>query len=164
MGHNISAIIGENNVNKEKIKELGLAAAFESNYVIIILDFDAMIELEETLNKSSDSESINLSWDCKLTKFIAKEIGLEKFALIQTDYFGGIGEQYASYFEDERKILSEVGINEALKSLGVKTKDNQDEFDALNLGEYRESEYYYWDIGNWAEKKENMIAGRILNK
>lgn len=154
MGNNISAIIGENNVNEEKIKELGLAAAFESNYVIIILDFDAMIELEETLNKSSDSKSINLSWDCELTKFIANEIGLEKFALIQTDYFGGIGEQYVSYFENERKILSEVGVNEALKSLGVKTKDNQDEFDALNLGEYRESEYYYWGNGNWAEKKK----------
>lgn len=162
MGHNISAIIGDKNVDKEKIKEFGLAAAFEDNYAIIIFDFYAMIELGEILSKSSESESENLEWDCELTKFIAKEIGFDKFALIQTDYFGGFGEQYASFFENGQKLLNEVSINEALKKLGVERKGNQDEFDSLNLGEYRNSEYYYWDSGNWAEKKENMIAGRIL--
>lgn len=162
MGHHISAIIGEKNINIDKLKEFVLAAAFEDNFVIILLDLYSMIELEEIYNKSTKSESKNLEWDCELTQFLAKKIGLEKFVLIKTDYFGGIGEQYATYYENGLKILTEVSINETLQKLGVERKNNLDEFDSLHLDDYRDSEYYYWENGNWADQKENMIAGRIL--
>ncbi|WP_405570475.1 hypothetical protein [Winogradskyella sp. Asnod2-B02-A] len=163
MGHHISAIIGKDTIDKEKIKEFGLAVAFENGYAIVLLDFYAMCELAELLDKSTDSDSENIDWDCKLTYFIAKEIGLENFALIQTDYFAGIGDQYASYFEKSIKIINEVSINEVLNRLGVEKKNELDEFDTINLTEYRNTEFYYKKNNNWADKRDNMIAGRILN-
>ncbi|WP_196884895.1 hypothetical protein [Aureivirga sp. CE67] len=162
MGHHISAIIGDKNVNKEKIKEYGLAAAFENEYVIVIFELEAMCQLAEILDLSIKEKSEHLDWDCDLTMFLAKEIGMKKFALIQTDYFGGFGEQYAAYFENGEKVLHNVTINEALKELGVRRSEELDEFDTINLGEYRHAEYYYWDDGNFADKKENMIPGRVI--
>lgn len=164
MGHRISAIIGDNQVNRDKIKEFGLAAAFEDSFVIVILDLYAMCELSEILNKSTDSYSEHPDWDCELTHFMAKEIGLKQFVLIETDYFGGIGEQFASYYDNGKKVLHEVRINEALAYLGVQPKADLDAFDTLNLSEYRNSEYYYWEQDNRAAGKENMIAGRVLNR
>lgn len=163
MGHHISAIIGKDKVDIEKIKELGLATAFESGYVIILFDLYSMCKLGEILNKSTDSNSENIEWNCELTHFLAKQIGLRKFALIETDYFAGIGDQYATYFNNGVKVLNDVSINEALRELGVEKKNNLDEFATINLGKYRNSQYFYWETNNPADKYENMIAGRILN-
>ena len=162
MGHQISAIIGKDRINIEKAKEYGLAVAFENGFAIVILDFYAMCELGEILDKSIDSDSENIDWDCELTHFLAKEIGLENFALIQTDYFAGFGEQYASYFKNNIKILNEININYALSVLGVEKKNELDEFDTINLNEYRNTEVYYEKNNNGADKRDNMIAGKIL--
>lgn len=163
MGHHISAIIGTDKIDKEKVKEFGLAVAFENGYAIVLLDFYAMCELGEVLGKSIDSNSENIEWDCELTHFIAKEIGLDNFALIQTDYFAGLGRQYASYFNHGIQTLNDVSINKALNELGVERKNDLDEFDTINLTEYRSTEFYYQKNNNWAEQRENMIPGRILN-
>ncbi len=162
MGHNICAIIGQKNIKIDKIKEFALATAFENEFAIVILDFDAMLYLGSKLSLNMDSESENIEWACELSFFISKEIGMQKYAIIQTDYFGGMGDQCASLYEDGKIVVKEKSINEILKKLGVINKEGLNEFDTLNLSEYRNSEYYYWDEHNWAEKKDNMIAGKIL--
>lgn len=63
-------------------------------------------------------------------------------AYIATDYFGGTGSQAATVFANGNIILppqwAEIGIiNQALKLIGVISNKNIDEFDALNLGQYR---------------------------
>ena len=164
MGHNICAIIGKNSISKDKIMEFGLAAAFEKEFAIIILDFDIVWELKSKYDLSVDSTSDYIEWDCELSHFIAREIGMEKYGIIQTDYFGGIGEQCASLYIEGIISISEKSINTILTELGVKCEGGLDEFDSINLGEYRQSEYYYWKDHNWADRKENMIAGQLSNQ
>ena len=95
MGHNICAIIGKKPINEDNLKKYGLALAYEENFAIIILDQDSIWYWSEKLNFSIESQSENIEWACELIFHFAKEIGLKKYAIIQTDYFGGIGSQCA---------------------------------------------------------------------
>lgn len=162
MGHHVSAIIGKKDkTNIEAIKNYQLAAAFESDFVIIFLETYSLGYWAEKLDLSIDSESLEIYWACPLVFFLAKEIGFEDYAIIQTDYFAGIGTQSASLYKNGLIVLEEKSINEVLKELGVKKGSSFDEFEAINLDKYRNSERYYYDSGNPAENMPNMIAGRI---
>jgi hypothetical protein len=79
-----------------------------------------------------------------------REWGVDKtIAKVETDYFGGSGNQSAKLFVNNKKVLdysdeyyNEKGymkspINEVLKSLGVIRKEGLDEFDTVGLGKYR---------------------------
>lgn len=67
---------------------------------------------------------------------------------IETDYWGGFGDQNAKLYrdnlifmnEDTRKDPGLNPINQALKMMGVKAKPGMDEFDTVNLGRYRTNE------------------------
>lgn len=67
---------------------------------------------------------------------------------IETDYFGGFGDQSSKLYrdnlilmnEDTRKDPDSNPINQALKMMGVKAKTGMDEFDTINLGRYRTNE------------------------
>lgn len=77
-----------------------------------------------------------------------------KFIKVDTDYFGGFGEQSAVMFEVSttgtykktgyRKVKSfkskHYPINEALVELGVVKNSGMDEFDTIDLGKYRSNE------------------------
>jgi hypothetical protein len=62
-------------------------------------------------------------------------------AAVHTDYFGGVGEQSADFYDG--KIVhsfdsySPRPINTALSKLGVTRSGTEDEFDAIHLGKYR---------------------------
>lgn len=160
MGHNICAIVGKCPIDEDKVKYYHLAVAYEENFAIVILEMDSIFYWSEKLNKSFESESENIDWACELVFFFANELGMETYAIIQTNYFAGIGDQYASLYKNGKPITSETSINDALQELGV-VKGDSDEFDTINLGKYRQSELYYWDTHNQAEGKPNMIAGKI---
>jgi hypothetical protein len=162
MGHHINAIIGKKaETNIDAIKKFQLTAAFEKEYTIIILENDSVCYWADKLDYKIDSESENLHWASPIVFKIAKDIGFVKYAIIRTDYFGGWGDQFASLYENSTCLIKESTINDVLKVLGVTAKAGNDEFDELNLGEYRASEYYYWDENNRADTRANMIAGKI---
>lgn len=161
MGHNICAIIGKKTINEEALKKYQLALAYEGDFAIIILNQDSVWYWADKLNLSIDSESENIDWACELIFHFAKELGVKKYAVIQTDYFGGIGSQCASLYDDGLIITPDKSINDILNLLGVQRIGSKDEFDVINLGKYRNSENYYWNSDNWADRKSNMIAGRI---
>lgn len=65
---------------------------------------------------------------------------------LMTDYFGGVGEQEASYF-DENNVSTNFedntsggAINSALAMLGVEPDGDKDRFDTIGLGRYRSDE------------------------
>jgi hypothetical protein len=71
-----------------------------------------------------------------------KEFGKDKMiAKIETDYFGGAGEQSAVLFDSNKKIYNNeddfTPINEVLKIMGIERKNGQDQFDLVGLGRYR---------------------------
>jgi hypothetical protein len=67
---------------------------------------------------------------------------------IETDYFGGFGEQSAKLFRGKTILMKgdtridpvSNPINEALKMMGVERKSGMDEFDTIGLGRYRTNE------------------------
>ena len=63
-----------------------------------------------------------------------------KFALIQTEYFGGTGSQWACAFNGPQ--CAPGSINDALRALGVIPRKDLDEFDTVGLGEHRHSPEY----------------------
>lgn len=80
---------------------------------------------------------VKLAWDTK-------------FALISTDYFGGVGSQFATVYRNGERVfeVTENGINQALSVIGVTRNKGKDEFDSLDLGEHRDFGVYfekYWD-------------------
>ena len=161
MGHNICALISRKPIDENVIKKFQLAVAFEDEFAIVILEMDSIFYWSRKLNLSFESQNDKIDWACELVYHFANELGMERYAIIQTDYFAGIGEQSASLYKKGNLIIENKSINDVLKELGVKRKHFADEFDTLNLGEYRATEYYYWDNHNFADKKTNMIAGRI---
>ncbi|WP_434424870.1 hypothetical protein [Nannocystis pusilla] len=62
------------------------------------------------------------------------------FALVMTDYFGGVGGQWACVFRGAQRISADdASINDALRALGVTRTADEDEFDVVGLGRHRRS-------------------------
>lgn len=160
MGHNICALISRKPIDENILMKYQLAVAFEDEFAIVILEIDSIFYWSQKLNLSSESLNEKIDWACELVFYFAKVLKMSKYALIQTDYFAGVGTQSASLYENGTLTIENKSIN-VLKEIGVKRTPLADEFDTLNLGKYRATEYYYWDNHNFADKKENMIAGRI---
>lgn len=77
-----------------------------------------------------------------------KEFGINKtIAKIETDYFGGSGNQSAKLFVNNKKVYDKSDeqdylsrpINDVLREMGVKRTSSKDEFDTIGLGNYREN-------------------------
>jgi hypothetical protein len=60
-----------------------------------------------------------------------------RFAVIWTDYFGGVGDQRAATYRGDELIETDGTINGALRGLGVIAASGLDEFDTVGLGDYR---------------------------
>jgi hypothetical protein len=68
-----------------------------------------------------------------------------RVAYIETEYFGGVGAQAATVWEDGKIILgpkqADIGpINDALRLLGITRTETQDEFEVAGLGRHRQTE------------------------
>jgi len=103
-----------------------------------------------------NKESKEIKWtklphDILATTYIpnVREFGRDKtIAKISTDYFGGNGHQEAKLFVNNKKEYdkssefdwTERPINTVLKMMGVSKKDQKDEFDTINLSNYRSNE------------------------
>ena len=64
------------------------------------------------------------------------------FAVIETDYFGGNGDQAAAVYRGGIEVMPPEAarrgpINKALRTAGVLTRVGLDEFDTIGLGEFR---------------------------
>jgi hypothetical protein len=70
-------------------------------------------------------------------------------AYVEAEFFGGDGTQASAIWKDRNLIFGPLvkvsAINEALQRLGVAKGSRHDEFDALELGNYR-------DTNDWASK------------
>ncbi len=76
------------------------------------------------------------------TEFMELFNGNMRFAVCDTDYFGGIGEQSALLVEENGSYVEYDSINDALNVLGVIPPHNyeSDLFDWCGLGTFRSNE------------------------
>ncbi|MFE0772791.1 hypothetical protein [Streptomyces sp. NPDC058861] len=72
---------------------------------------------------------------------LAREVTHERrprFAVIQSEYFGGRGDQWAAAFEGETRLTPDgATINQAWAAPGVRATATMDEFDVIGLGTFR---------------------------
>ena len=72
------------------------------------------------------------------------------FTIIVTDYFGGIGSQWARLYSGHDLIEKQINsISEALRFLGVIAKPGLDEFDTVGLDKIRSLPDYLEKYGDW---------------
>lgn len=77
-----------------------------------------------------------------LMKMISKEQDVD-YAIIQTAYVGGMGDQYANLYRNDQNVDPTIDtINAALEKLGVQKRGDDDEFDTIGLGKYRRNPDY----------------------
>jgi hypothetical protein len=149
--HAIEAIVAKAPINDEIAKEYDLSVFLHAGYAIIALDEDHAAFWAEKLKLESETRADN-GLDRPIIRFFARELGLNRYAVIVTAYAGGIGTQYAAVYEDERALMPETegGINAALRLIGVEAAGKNDEFDTISLGRYRSFHRYYEEY--WRDK------------
>ena len=158
MAHDIDLLIGRMPINIDKVKEFGLAVAFENNFAIVFLDNSHLWHWSQKLNLKDFSENENLNLGGELVHFFAKEIGLDEYiiAYLCFDFYGVLYKNSV--------VIDEGEIDSVLKKLGVEHTSHRSAFHQLNLDDYRTAEIYYWkgDL-DWVKysKNKNIIAGKI---
>jgi len=143
MGHAISAIVGKDPGSLEGNDTRGL------RLVSLPQGFCLVPVTAELVDAWAGSEPAELDdghrpgLDCTVVREVAHHVfGRARFAVVETDYFGGSGDQAAVVYENGSVIMepevAEVGpINRALRLIGVHAGRAHDEFDALGLAQFR---------------------------
>ncbi len=130
MTHHISGFIGPEEHLKTHTKDLPNA-----KIITLAQGFAFMPLGEELYNDISPRISR------KPMVWIANRLKSVPIAWVETDYFGGFGEQSAILWKDgmKRRYRKRFGhpIDDALKELGVICEGDMDEFDTLGLGKHR---------------------------
>lgn len=148
MGHCISAIILKGKFDDEIAKAFDLLG--------VNLDFDLTLFPVDHYYSACWSKMLNISgqlpgkmphqsmlmFPCPLViaSLMSQITRSEKplYAVIETNYFGGVGEQWALVYRGSCLASDTITqINSALKYLGVKCQEGSDEFDTIGLGNYR---------------------------
>lgn len=130
MGHAIHALVLPRDEARSLIAQHPEFRAFAlpQNFAIVPLNAELVDALVDRMRVAIDEVMRILS-------------SARTFAQIETDYFGGTGEQRAAFWRDGQATFSTEwregdAINEALRMLGVETTGS-DEFDALGLVRFR---------------------------
>ncbi|MBA2544105.1 MAG: hypothetical protein H0V17_30960 [Deltaproteobacteria bacterium] len=146
MGHNITALAIATTYDREVAASYGLVERLASGSLFVFAidhywsaywqakrgGIDGMLAVDPSLPGIFPTEGVIRTCARELTRLIAP-----KFAVIQTEYFGGSGEQWAALFEGERTLLFNTSVNEALRALGVMRSEGFDEWDTIGLADYR---------------------------
>lgn len=147
MGHHISAIICKPSADIERILGFDLQIIPTGDFVIIPMDASHSDDWSERLELGFSDGRSKVILDGPFAHLVATIAAEGDYALIETDYVAGTGNQVAAVYRKGQHlplIASErvaVGaINEALRAIGVHARNGVDEFDTLGLGRYRDFE------------------------
>jgi len=116
MGHSITAIVAPAPINEAVAIRHGLPVIFEGAFVIVPLPLAYIWELAPDEDHGDEPTGL---FNTIVPHQLARELGMASYALIETDYFGGVGSQRACYHGADGRALKDVSINEALRALGV---------------------------------------------
>jgi hypothetical protein len=160
MGHNITAIVLKGSYNKDIAKEYDLIGKdlgfnltlfhfnhYYSAYWQFILKCKGYLQIPKT-------DYMIFPTDIVLSQLMEKISDNEEvdFAIISTDYFGGMGQQFASVFKDQNLVSDSLTtINKALNFFGVERQGNLDEFDTVGLDKIRSQPDFlekYYDLAD----------------
>lgn len=146
MGHQITALIIKGNFDKSKAEEydlFGKDLGFDLSLFHVDQYYSAywqykllkvgQLEIYNIKNLTFPSEIV-------LSEIVRKILNNEepKYAIIQTEHFGGNGKQFANAFVGSINADKNIStINQALKYLGVQLENKKDEFEEIGLDKIR---------------------------
>jgi len=146
MGHSITAIILKNKFDVDKAKHYDLLPiTLDFGLTLFHIDHYYSSFWQYKLKTSgqlelSNIDSVIFPSEIAIYEILKSISNFEKheYAIIMTDYFGGTGNQFANVFIEsdnaDRKITT---INQALRHLGVISKNGLDEFVTIGLDKIR---------------------------
>lgn len=146
MGHSITAIILKDTFDKNKANAFDLVPiALDFGLTLFPINHYYSACWQHKLKTSglldiSCMECILFPREMAIYEILKKisHSNNPEYAIIVTDYFGGIGEQYASVFVNANNANKNVtNINEALIHLGVFPKNSLDAFETIGLDKIR---------------------------
>jgi hypothetical protein len=147
MGHNLKALIAKPAALSKLpsgLKNLHVVQ-LKQNLVMIPLT-DKFLQEIETKYPSAKQRILYYpeSFSGAVYEFLKSLPDGHKITYIETEYFGGVGGQYACMFWDHKVYLcphqDHHPINQVLKELEVCPTNDMDEFDSLGLGDYRDTD------------------------
>ena len=146
MSHNIRAIILKGHYDKSKAEKFDLFGK-ELPFNLTLFHIDdyqtACWQYQlKTVGQLETSITNNFIFPGEIAiAEVIKSISTDEkplYAIIQTDYFGGMGNQYASVYQYKDNIDKNAKtINQVLVHLGVKSNGQFDEFDTIGLSYIR---------------------------
>lgn len=159
MGHAITAIVLKGNFDQELAKTFDLRKVkldFDLHMFFIDHYYSAcwqeMLKAQGFLETNDNDGHILFPTEVALAEILQKitQTRFVQFAIIATDYFGGVGDQYAQVYQGQTLANKDIDdINGALKWLGVVPSKGLDAFDTVGLSKYRSNPSYL-------EKYEDM--------
>lgn len=161
MGHAITAIVLKGKFDIEKAKNYDLIPVkLKYDLSLFFIDGHYTCYWQYKMRTSGFLET-----NCKeITWFPSEEVIFElmknitgnenvRFAIIQTEYHGGMGSQYANIYKGKNNTnLSAKTINQVLCEIGVLKENGMDEFDTVGLGVYRVNPEYLYKYSELTEK------------
>ncbi|MFE9697415.1 hypothetical protein [Streptomyces sp. NPDC006270] len=148
MSHSVHALVVAGPVDSGRARSVGLRAVLTHGDITVFpIDHyfsaywaakrgnNALLDLPDGLTGLFPNEAV-------LRDLAGEATGTERprFAIVGTDYFAGVGGQWAAAFDGEERLTpDEASINQALAALGVRATASQDEFDVIGLGGFRSS-------------------------
>ncbi|MFD6229375.1 hypothetical protein ACFWFZ_21255 [Streptomyces sp. NPDC060232] len=149
MSHTICALVVAGQVDTQWAGSLGLRATltyedisvfpidhYFSAYWAATRGNDAQLDVPDGIL----AESVTFPSEAVLHDLVREVTGghRPRFAIVQTEYFGGAGRQWAVAFDGEERLSPDgASINQALAALGVMATATADEFDVIGLGRFR---------------------------
>ncbi len=148
MGHHISAALLRGPFDEPTARSFGpTPIPLTPEVTLFPLDADYCDHWAERLGIAGFVSGRPLL-NCRVVHHLMRQLAAEPlFAVIETDYFGGRGDQAAAVYRGDEEVMApavgEVGpINEALRHLSVHASPGEDEFDAVGLGRFRNFDAY----------------------
>lgn len=151
MGHWISAVILRGDFDSEIAKShdlLGVKLGFDLTMFPVSHYYTACwAKMSDVSGELPGKKPQNLIFPCDLViAHLMMKITHQTepvYAVIETEYFGGIGEQWALVYRGTCLANTSITqISPALQFLGVKHQNGMDEFDTVGLGNYRSMPEY----------------------
>lgn len=152
MGHAITAVVVKGHYNQELAITFdlkGIALGFDLHMFFIDHYYSAcwqeMLKADGYLEVNENSGHILFPNEIAVAEIVQKiaQTRFVQFAIIATDYFGGVGNQYAQVYQGQNLASKDIDdINGALRWLGVVPAQGMDAFDTVGLSKYRRNPDY----------------------
>jgi hypothetical protein len=143
VGHHISAVLLRGPFDQERARSFDLTPIpLTADLTLFPLEAGYCDHWAERLGIAG-SVSERPLMNCQVVHHLMRAVAPEPlFAVIETDYFGGRGDQAAAVYHGDKEVMAPtVGplgpINEALRYLGVTVSAGNDEFDSVGLARFR---------------------------